>query len=446
MPGVLLLYAAAPKRLKNAALLLSSLLFYIYGEPVYVLLILAQALSGYLHGLWLDKAKTGCFRRLALISACVLALGSLALFKYADLFIGSVNAIAGVHWQLLHLALPIGISFYTFQTLSYVIDIYRGTAKVQRNPVSFFTYILLFPQLIAGPIVRYSDIAQQLNDRSVDWAGFSMGARRFAIGLGKKILLANMLGEMVATLDPSSSVLSAWLIAIGYTLQIYFDFSGYSDMAIGLGCFFGFSFPENFRYPYIADSITDFWRRWHMTLSTWFRDYVYIPLGGNRVSKPRWMLNILIVWGLTGLWHGANWTFALWGVYFALLLMLEKLFLLRVLNKAPRWIGHVWALLAVVLGFTLFRSDSLTEFFNAARSMFGGAALWDAWALYQVRSNLFLLLFSVVGCTPLPERLFRKIPEGWKNLSECLLIPICILICTAFLVDGSFNPFLYFRF
>lgn len=455
LPAVLLFYAIVPKAWKNAVLLLFSLIFYFYGEPVYTLLILGQALSGYLHGLWIAHTKKPRTRKAALVSSLVIGLGALGIFKYTDFAIGTANAILGTSWSLVRLALPIGISFYTFQTLSYTIDIYRGSAHVQRSFLKFATYVTLFPQLIAGPIVRYTDVAAELDKRKTTLDGFASGVRRFVLGLCKKVLIANVLGELVAycAAAGAQTVLLSWLYAAGYALQIYFDFSGYSDMAIGLGAMFGFRFPENFNYPYIAKSITDFWRRWHMTLSQWFRDYVYIPLGGNRVSKPRWLLNIAVVWALTGLWHGASWTFVAWGLYFAVLLCLEKLFLLKLLERLPSFVRHLYTVLIVVVSFVLFNASSFSSALATLSGMFGSArlAFSDAYAVYALRSFGVTLLIACIGATPLPKLAAEQLLSEEKRavlrgIAEPALLCVLLLITTAYLVDGSFNPFLYFRF
>ena len=455
LPAVLLAYAVFPARLRNGALLAASLLFYFCGEPEYTLLILGETLVSYLIARWMAGAASPRLRRALLAAELLAALGALGLFKYADFAIGTVNALFGGALPLLHLALPIGISFYTFQTLSYVIDVYWGRLAAERNFVRYAAYVTLFPQLIAGPIVRYQDVAEDLCGRRMTADGLYEGLSRFVLGLSKKVLLANVLGQLVSdmTLAAERSVLGAWLLAVGYALQIYFDFSGYSDMAIGIGRVFGLRFPENFNYPYLAHTVTDFWRRWHMTLSSWFRDYVYIPLGGNRRGLPRQLWNILIVWTLTGLWHGANWTFAAWGMYFALLLTLEKLFLLRVLERLPRAVGRIYTLLAVLLSFVLFQSERFSAALALLSEMFGaaGTALHSSAAVYALRSYGLLLLMGCIGATPLPKKLAARLgARRWgagalRALTPAVLL-LLLLLCTAYLADGSFNPFLYFRF
>ena len=455
LPAVLLAYAVFPARLRNGALLAASLLFYFCGEPEYTLLILGETLVSYLIARWMAGAASPRLRRALLAAELLAALGALGLFKYADFAIGTVNALFGGALPLLHLALPIGISFYTFQTLSYVIDVYWGRLAAERNFVRYAAYVTLFPQLIAGPIVRYQDVAEDLCGRRMTADGLYEGLSRFVLGLSKKVLLANVLGQLVSdmTVAAERSVLGAWLLAVGYALQIYFDFSGYSDMAIGIGRVFGLRFPENFNYPYLAHTVTDFWRRWHMTLSSWFRDYVYIPLGGNRRGLPRQLCNILIVWTLTGLWHGANWTFAAWGMYFALLLTLEKLFLLRVLERLPRAVGRIYTLLAVLLSFVLFQSERFSAALALLSEMFGaaGTALQSSAAVYALRSYGLLLLMGCIGATPLPKKLAARLgARRWgagalRALTPAVLL-LLLLLCTAYLADGSFNPFLYFRF
>ena len=387
--------------------------------------------------------------RKALLAASVLSsLSFLVYFKYADFFLSNFNALTGASLPLLQLTLPVGISFYTFQILSYTVDVYRGEAQVQKNPIDLACYVTMFPQLIAGPIVRYTDVAEQLKQRGR--GDFQKGVSRFLVGLGKKILFANLLGEVCAAWrgTQDGSVLLSWLYAVSYTLHIYFDFSGYSDMAIGLGALLGFRFPENFNYPYIAASITEFWRRWHMTLSRWFRDYVYIPLGGNRKGMGKQLRNILIVWLLTGFWHGAAWNFLCWGLYFAALLILEKLVLLRFLEK-HRIFGHVYLLLAVVFGFVLFDASTLSGAWDCIRGMLGlgGLPLISAPAVYYLKSYGLLFLLGILGATPVVKTLARKAAD---TKAACVLEPLVLaallLVCTAYLVDGSFSPFLYFRF
>ena len=450
LPVVLLVYGLTPREGKNAVLLLFSLVFYGWGEPKYLAVMLVCTALGYGFGLALGRAGRPGVRKALLAASVLSSLSFLVYFKYADFFLSNFNALTGASLPLLQLTLPVGISFYTFQILSYTVDVYRGEAQVQKNPIDLACYVTMFPQLIAGPIVRYTDVAEQLKQRGR--GDFQKGASRFLVGLGKKILFANLLGEVCAAWrgTQDGSVLFSWLYALSYTLHIYFDFSGYSDMAIGLGTLLGFRFPENFNYPYIAASVTEFWRRWHMTLSRWFRDYVYIPLGGNRKGMGKQLRNILIVWLLTGFWHGAAWNFLCWGLYFAALLILEKLVLLRFLEK-HRIFGHVYLLLAVVFGFVLFDASTLSGAWDCIRGMLGlgGLPIASAEGLYLLKSNALLLILAALGATPLPKRIAKAL-EARCPKAAALLHPaaLCalLLICTAYLVDGSYNPFLYFRF
>ena len=450
LPVVLLVYGLTPREGKNAVLLLFSLVFYGWGEPKYLAVMLVCTALGYGFGLALGRAGRPGVRKALLAASVLSSLSFLVYFKYADFFLSNFNALTGASLPLLQLTLPVGISFYTFQILSYTVDVYRGEAQVQKNPIDLACYVTMFPQLIAGPIVRYTDVAEQLKQRGR--GDFQKGASRFLVGLGKKILFANLLGEVCAAWrgTQDGSVLFSWLYAVSYTLHIYFDFSGYSDMAIGLGALLGFRFPENFNYPYIAASVTEFWRRWHMTLSRWFRDYVYIPLGGNRKGMGKQLRNILIVWLLTGFWHGAAWNFLCWGLYFAALLILEKLVLLRFLEK-HRIFGHVYLLLAEVFGFVLFDASTLSGAWDCIRGMLGlgGLPIASAEEVYLLKSNALLLILAALGATPLPKRIAKAL-EARCPKAAALLHPaaLCalLLICTAYLVDGSYNPFLYFRF
>ncbi len=454
LPCVLLLYFLAPKRLKNAVLLLASLVFYAWGEPIYVLLMAGSIASGYVLGLLIEKFRAMPLGKLFLIVSAAISLGLLGYFKYVDFFISNFNAVFGLSVPLLRIALPIGISFYTFQLLSYTIDVYRGTVAAQRNFITLAAYIAMFPQLIAGPIVRYSDVAAQLKSRTHSFEKIALGIRRFILGLAKKILIANALGELcdIFRVSGDQSVLFYWLYAIAFTLHIYFDFSGYSDMAIGLGKVFGFDFPENFRFPYISASITEFWRRWHISLGSWFRDYVYIPLGGNRVGKAKWLRNILVVWLLTGFWHGAAWNFIVWGLLFAVLLVVEKLWLQKPLQKT-KLLKHLYVLFFVVLSFVIFNAADMKQALSDLGAMFGMGKLpfySTEWS-YYLRSYGVILVLAVIGATPLPQKLIaamRQSKTGNKLISvaEPLVLAALLLIMTAYLVDGSFNPFLYFRF
>ena len=454
LPCVLLVYFIVPGKLKNSVLLLASLVFYGWGEPRYLPVMAASILQGYVFGLLIERFRGKKPARVFLTISVLLSLGMLAYFKYADFMIANLNALTGLSVPLLRITLPIGISFYTFQILSYAVDVYRGTVPAQRNLIDLAAYIAMFPQLIAGPIVRYADVAGQLHVRSHNLPDAAYGVRRFVLGLSKKILFANLLGELAASFHASTdlSILYYWLGAAAFMLQIYYDFSGYSDMAIGLGRIFGFRFPENFDHPYCAGSITEFWRRWHISLGSWFRDYLYIPLGGNRKGRARQLLNILLVWLATGLWHGAAWNFVLWGLLFAVLLTIEKLWLLPKLEKR-RVLGHVYVLFFVLLGFVLFDAGSLNAAASSIRAMFftGGLPAVSAESLYQLRSNAWLLLLAAVGATPLPQRLAAALAAKRHGANVlAVLEPVFLLallaVCTAFLVDGSFNPFLYFRF
>jgi alginate O-acetyltransferase complex protein AlgI len=455
LPTVLILYFIVPNKFKNTVLLFSSLFFYFYGEPTYVLLMIVSAVSGYLHGLWIEKAKARGGGKLPLASSIFFSLAGLLYFKYTDFFIQNANRLLNTQIPLLKLALPIGISFYTFQILSYVIDVYRGDAKVQKNVLDFLTYVCLFPQLIAGPIVRYTTIEEELKSRKHTLEGFSEGVRRFIIGLSKKVILANTLGELGTHFSNATekTVLFYWIMTVSFMLQVYFDFSGYSDMAIGLGRIFGFKFLENFNYPFISKSVSEFWRRWHISLGTWFRDYVYIPMGGNRVPVLRWFLNVFVVWFLTGFWHGAQWNFILWGLYFAVLLILEKYVFKAFLEKAPAIVQRVYTLFAVTVSFVLFNADSLEESIRNLKGMFGllNIPFSGIETVYYLRSYGIVLLIAAIGATPLAAKAFRRLKE--KNagkyvmtFAEPVFLLAMMLLVTGHLVDGSFNPFLYFRF
>lgn len=455
LPCVLILYLIAPKCLKNTVLLLSSLVFYAWGEPRYVIWMLLAITLGYIFGLLIERFKEKKrISKLFMILSVASSLAMLGYFKYVDFFIGNFNAITGLSIPLLKIALPIGISFYTFQILSYTVDVYRGNVAAQKNPIDLAAYVALFPQLIAGPIVRYSDVAEQLKSRTHTLEKTVLGARRFMIGLGKKILIANILGELCDTFRASDdkSVLFFWLYAVAYSLHIYFDFSGYSDMAIGLGKLFGFDFLENFNYPYISASITEFWRRWHMSLGSWFRDYVYIPLGGNRVSRMRHLFNIFVVWMLTGFWHGAAWNFIVWGLFFAVLLMVEKLWLLKYLKKS-RVISHIYVVVLIIISFVIFDASSMGQAFSYIGSMFGagGYPLVSTEFLYYLRSYGVVLILGIIGATPLPKKLWNRIAatgigSNIMTFAEPIALSALLLCCSAYLVDGSYNPFLYFRF
>lgn len=458
LAATLILYFLVPKKLKNFVLLLASVVFYFYGEQLYTLLMLANVLFAYIHGLLIDKFRGKPLSKVFMISSVVISLAILGLFKYSDFFIETVNSILRTDIALLGLILPIGISFYTFQTLSYTIDVYRGDAQVQKNFISLATYVMLFPQLIAGPIVRYTTVEQELKSRTHSWEKFAYGAFRFAVGLAKKVLIANQLGELCDIFRASTdkSVVFYWIYAIAFSLHLYFDFSGYSDMAIGLGKIFGFNFLENFNYPFISKSATEFWRRWHMSLGTWFRDYLYIPLGGNRVAKKsRWIFNIFVVWFMTGLWHGASWNFVLWGVYFGVLLILEKQWLSNFFAKLPKVVSHIYLVVIIAISFVIFNASSLGQAFSDIASMFGAGALpfWSKETAYYLSSYGVLLIAGIVGSTPLIRNAANKLAASKSGgvqavvaVAQPIVMAALLFIVTAYLVDGSFNPFLYFRF
>jgi alginate O-acetyltransferase complex protein AlgI len=454
LPATLLLYLVAPRCLKNAVLLLVSLVFYAWGEPRYIAVMLASVALGYVFGLLIERFRGRRAAKVLLALSVASSLAFLVYFKYADFFITNWNAVTGFAVPLLEIALPIGISFYTFQILSYTVDVYRGEVSAQKNPVDLAAYITLFPQLIAGPIVRYSDIDRQLGERTHTLDKTALGIRRFIFGLAKKILIADALAAFCSDFSASGekSVLFFWLYAVAFSLQIYFDFSGYSDMAIGLGRIFGFEFPENFNYPFISGSITEFWRRWHISLGSWFRDYVYIPLGGNRVSKARGLFNIFVVWMLTGFWHGASWNFIFWGLFFAVWLLAEKLWLLPYLKKAKVW-NHLYVLVLVLFSFVLFASEDMeTLLFNVKGMVgLGGVPAVTAATLYYLRSYAVIFVIAFVGSTPLFKRALgaimdRRVGERAVNVAEPIVLTALLLVMTGYLVDGSFSPFLYFRF
>lgn len=454
LPAVLAAYFLCPRRWHNAVLLVFSLFFYAWGEPVYILLMLSSITVSFLAGRALGRAHTPARRRAVLSASVAYHLLTLGFFKYADFLIGTVNSLFGLSLPLLSLPLPIGISFYTFQTLSYIVDVYRGVCAPQRRWDWLAMYVSLFPQLIAGPIVRYQTVEQQIAHRTVSRAQCAEGVRRFTVGLVKKVLLANNIGlvftQILGNGALPQSVLAAWVAVAAYTFQIYFDFAGYSDMAIGLGKLFGFTFEENFNLPYLSRSITEFWRRWHISLGTWFRDYVYIPLGGNRCGWGRQLFNIAVVWLLTGLWHGASWNFVLWGAYYAVLLMVEKLGLLRVLARLPRMLQHAYALFFIVVGWALFACTEPGQLSGVFGALFGlsGVPLYDASSLFLLKNNVLLWLLLVFASTASFARLHTHLlSRHWYAEVLCPLgLAAALLACTAFIVSGSFNPFLYFRF
>ena len=443
---LLLIYFLSPKKYRNFILLVFSLLFYFLGEPKYIVILILSGVLNYFFGnMVLLKHK-----KFFLAVACIYNIGLLLFFKYTDFFITNINSLLGSNIPLLYIVMPIGISFFTFQALSYVIDIYNGKSKPANSLIDFMTYLSLFPQLVAGPIVRYNDVFKELVSREVNYDNFSYGVSRFIIGLSKKVLLANVLGEFVGNLV-DVNFLSSWLKPILFTLQIYFDFSGYSDMAIGLGKMFGFSFLENFNYPLISSSITDFWRRWHISLSSWFRDYVYIPLGGNRVSKFKWIRNIMIVWFLTGFWHGASWNFIIWGMYFGFILLIEKLYIGKYLKKTKVF-KYIYSLLIIIIGFLIFNTTNVSDIINSVKNMFliNKIPFYSLETLYYLRSNLVLLIVSILAATPLFKNIILKVKKTKFKVVVDVLEPIVYIVlltlCTAFLIDASFNPFLYFRF
>lgn len=458
LPVTLLLYYLVPWQLKNLMLLLCSLVFYAWGEPVYVFLMLFSIIFNYLSGIEINyyreqneqKRLKGCFWFTVAANLAILGF-----FKYYGFLIANLNAILPFEIPYRELALPIGISFYTFQTLSYIIDVYKGNVPVQRNFVSFGAYVTMFPQLIAGPIVRYADVDAQLAKRTLSLYKFGQGVAWFLRGLGKKVLLANNIGmtfDAIAAIAPADrSVLTAWIGCIAYAMQIYFDFSGYSDMAIGLGKMLGFEFVKNFDYPYISKSITEFWRRWHISLGTWFREYIYIPLGGNRVPVKKHIRNILVVWMLTGFWHGASWNFIFWGLYYGGILLLEKYYLAPVLEKSSAWVQHAYSFILVLFGWVLFFSPTLTDAFVYIGNMLGigGHGFIDSTALYYLTGNLILLVLCTLFSTPWPWRKFRRfsLKRGtYPSVTATVVYTAILIFSVAYLVNATYNPFLYFRF
>ncbi len=451
LPIFLILYFIFPKKYKNIVLLIFSFIFYFYGEPKYILLMLIEVFFSYFMTLSLEKNKSKSL--LGIIISFHIFL--LCVFKYFNFIITNINSIFGGNISLLNIVLPIGISFYTFQIISYEVDVYRGKVKASKSLIDYMTYVFLFPQLIAGPIVRYETISKELKSRKVTLEDFSYGVNRFIIGLFKKVVIANNIGELCNILNNSSevSVLLYWVLGISYMLQIYFDFSGYSDIAIGIGRMIGFKFPENFNYPYIANSVTDFWRRWHMTLSSWFRDYVYIPLGGNRVSTLKHIRNILVVWMLTGLWHGASWNFIIWGIYFGVILIIEKYCLNKVLEKLPRVIRNIYAMFIVMISFIIFSSDDISSALVDIKGLFSFSSLKlsNDFIIYYIRSYGVILIGGLVLCTPLIKNVINKLRENKIlnyiiNIFEVIILVLVLVVITSMLIDSSYNPFLYFRF
>ena len=451
LPTIIILYFITPKKYRNYILLIFSIIFYMYGEPKYVILMLVEILVAYFGALLIDKYKS---KEIFLITI-IIHIGLLCVFKYTDLFIGTINSIFKTNISFLNIALPIGISFYTFQILSYVIDVYRGKVKVQKNILKLATYVSLFPQLIAGPIVRYETICDELDNRDETIEKFSLGVRRFIIGLAKKVLIANMLGELCTkfSLVDERSVLFYWIFAISYMLQVYFDFSAYSDMAIGLGKMFGFTFLENFNYPFISKSITEFWRRWHISLSSWFKDYVYIPLGGSRKGTLKLVRNILIVWFLTGIWHGAAYNFILWGLFIGVFLVIEKLWLSKYISKLPKFLRNIYVLFIIMISFIMFNAGSINEAFFNIKGLFGlnKEVFINNYTIYYLKSYLIVLIIAIFGATPLFKNRIEKLKKSKClnkiiNILEPIFLVILLLLVTAYLIDSSYNPFLYFRF
>ena len=453
LPALIIIYFITPKKYKNIILLIASLVFYFYGEPKYVFLMIIEIIIAYIGAILIDKYKNQS--KNILITTLFIHIFLLIIFKYTDFIIQSINDISNANIKLLNIALPIGISFYTFQIISYLIDVYNGKVKVQKSIIKLATYVSLFPQLVAGPIVRYQTVEKELDDRVHSFNNFAYGIRRFSIGLAKKVLIANALGELgtkAFTLN-ETTVVFYWIFGISYMLQLYFDFSAYSDMAIGLGRIFGFNFPENFNYPYISKSITEFWRRWHISLSTWFKDYVYIPLGGNRDGKYKQIRNILIVWLLTGIWHGANWTFLIWGLLFGIILIIEKIFLNKFMEKLPSFIRRIYVLFIVMILFIIFNSDNMQVAFTNIKGLFGmnKEVFINDYTLHYLKSYSLVLIISLFGATPLIKTLIDKLRKNKYvnkiiNILEPILIVMILFIVTSYLIDNSYNPFLYFRF
>lgn len=453
LPALIIIYFITPKKYKNIILLIASLLFYFCGEPKYVFLMIAEIVIAYTGAILIDKYKSQS--KNILIITLFIHVFLLIIFKYTDFIIQTINDISNANIKLLNIALPIGISFYTFQIISYVIDVYNGKVKVQKNIINLATYVSLFPQLVAGPIVRYQTVEKELDDRVHSFNNFAYGIRRFSIGLAKKVLIANALGELCtkAFVLNETTVIFYWIFGISYMLQLYFDFSAYSDMAIGLGRIFGFNFPENFNYPYISKSITEFWRRWHISLGTWFKDYVYIPLGGNRNGKYKQIRNILIVWLLTGIWHGANWTFLIWGLLFGIILIIEKIFLNKFMEKLPSFIKRIYVLFIVMILFIIFNAENMSVALTNIKGLFGmnGEVFVNDYTLHYLESYLPLLIIAFFGATPFIKILIDKLRKNKYanniiNILEPILIVMILVVVTSYLIDNSYNPFLYFRF
>ena len=446
----------APKRLRNLVFLLASLIFYAWGEPIYITIMLFSTVFDFFNGLAIEKYRDNKkISKIVLINSLVVNLGLLGFFKYSGFFVDNINAIFGADLSVKSLPLPLGISFYTFQTLSYTIDVYLDKVPVQKNIINFGTYVTMFPQLVAGPIVRYSEIQKELDNREESLCLFGEGVELFIIGLAKKVLLANNIGLLWDSVKTTPigeiSILSAWLGILAFTFQIYFDFSGYSDMALGLGKMFGFNFMKNFDYPYISKSVTEFWRRWHISLGAWFREYVYIPLGGNRDGRLKQFRNLIIVWLLTGFWHGANWNFILWGLYYGIFLIIEKAFLLDWMEDKPNILKHIYTFIAIVIGWVFFEFENINLGFSFIKTMFGFGTgkLIDGNGIYYLYTNGFLFIMLILFSTPFPKKGFNKLKRKLKEYGN-ILIPITYMVlmflCTAYLVNETYNPFLYFRF
>ena len=458
LPVFLILYYLVPYKVKNILLLIFSLIFYAWGEPIYILLMIFSSVVDYTNGRMIEKYAQNNQKRknLFLIISIIVNLSLLGFFKYADFLIGSINSLLNINIPLLELGLPIGISFFTFQTMSYSIDVYRGDVKAEHNFLDFMTYVSMFPQLIAGPIVRYEEVSKELKNRSITPQGFADGMIRFLQGLFKKVLIANNIGYLfvIASSMPNNemSVVMSWLGILAYTFQIYFDFSGYSDMAIGMGKMLGFTYPENFNHPYISKSITEFWRRWHISLSSFFKDYVYIPLGGSRVKKIINVRNILIVWMLTGLWHGASWNFVLWGLYYGVLLLLEKFVFNKILEKTPNWFKHFYTMFLVVVGWMIFAFDDMTILKEYASMMFGvgGVSFINNYALYYLKNYLIIFILAIIFSMPVYKLAKEKLSKV-KNTKSVFIVSLIIytvlfIVVVSYLVNDTYNPFLYFRF
>ena len=458
LPVFLILYYLVPYKVKNILLLIFSLIFYAWGEPIYILLMIFSSVVDYTNGRMIEKYAQNNQKRknLFLIISIIVNLSLLGFFKYADFLIGSINSLLNINIPLLELGLPIGISFFTFQTMSYSIDVYRGDVKAEHNFLDFMTYVSMFPQLIAGPIVRYEEVSKELKNRSITPQGFADGMIRFLQGLFKKVLIANNIGYLfvIASSMPNNemSVVMSWLGILAYTFQIYFDFSGYSDMAIGMGKMLGFTYPENFNHPYISESITEFWRRWHISLSSFFKDYVYIPLGGSRVKKIINVRNILIVWMLTGLWHGASWNFVLWGLYYGVLLLLEKFVFNKILEKTPNWFKHFYTMFLVVVGWMIFAFDDMTILKEYASMMFGvgGVSFINNYALYYLKNYLIIFILAIIFSMPVYKLAKEKLSKV-KNTKSVFIVSLIIytvlfIVVVSYLVNDTYNPFLYFRF